>query len=145
MVMTDLIPEYLGHLVAAGYSPKTVREREYLLRRVDQDLPYGLEQAATVEIETWLGGRRLARWSLARYHADLRGFYDWTVRSRVLDWSPMQDMPRPRVPRSEPRPATDEQVAAGLRLPSPWRTAVVLAACNGLRCSEIARLQREHV
>ena len=143
--MSDLIEAYLIHLAAAGYSQETTRERRYVLARADEDLPHGLEAAAAGELEKWFTRRNWARWTRYTYFEHLNGFYAWAVARGWLDWSPMNDLVRPRTPRNEPRPASEQQLAIALGMPRPWRTAVLLAAVQGLRCAEIARLSRDDV
>lgn len=41
--MSDLIEGHIAHIRAAGYSTVTITDREEVLRRVDRDLPYGLD------------------------------------------------------------------------------------------------------
>lgn len=148
--MIDLIGTYMVSLEAGGYSPETTRERGYVLRRADADLPYGLDVAAARELEQWLARPRLdrpkwSRWTRWTYWQHLNSFYAWAVARDYLSWSPMEDLARPRLPQCEPRPASEEQLAIALGVPRPWRTAVLLAAFDGLRCAEIARLRREDV
>ena len=97
-----------------------------------------------MELEAWLGQARGSPWTLYTYWGHLSGFYRWADR-RELSYNPMVDLTRPRYPRTDPRLASEDQVAVGLALREPYRRAVLLAAFQGLRAGEIARLRREHV
>jgi len=57
----------------------------------------------------------------------------------------MDELDRPKAPRGQPRPVTDEQLAKLLGASEPLRTAFMLAAYSGLRRAEIARSRREHI
>lgn len=146
-IMSDLIGAYLAHLRAAGFSPATVRDRDFLLRRLVAELPHGLDNACADELASWLGRAGWSRWTRYTYFESLFAFYTWAASGRRphLDYNPMVELTRPRVPVSEPRPVSDEQLLAALGMPRPWRTAVTLAAFGGLRCAEIARLVRDDV
>lgn len=145
--MSDLIVAYLAHLRAAGFSPATVRDRDFLLRRVADELPHGLDNASGDELAVWLGRDGWSRWTRYTYWESLFAFYTWAASGRCphLDFNPMTELTRPRAPLCEPRPVSDEQLLVGLGMPRPWHTAVILAAYAGLRCAEIARLTRDDV
>jgi len=137
---TDLIAQHAAH-VRGRWSARTAADRERLLRRVDRELPMGLYDATTEELEEWLAGPEetpdQAPWSRqtrATYYTHLVGF------------DPSIGLIRPRVPEGEPRPVSCEQlVLARNLLPQPWRLFVELAAFAGLRAVEISRLDREDV
>jgi integrase len=55
-------------------------------------------------------------------------------------------MRKPRHPRDQPNPVTDEELRQALeRSTDWWRVAIQLAALAGLRVSEMAQLRREDV
>lgn len=145
--MNTLIGEYLAHIRAGGYSPHTIEDRRELLVRLDKQLPYGIENVATVDLERWLGALRATppSWTLCTYHTAIRAFYRWAVRARQLDFDPTEDLARPKQPDPVPHPATEDQVQLALTLERPWRVAVLLAAYAGLRCAEICQLWREDI
>ena len=148
--MSDLIEAYGRGLRAAGYSAETIRERRIVLARAERALRRGLKVASAGELESWLAGpappdREWSRWTRYTYFEHLFGFYVWAVARRHRDRNPMDELTRPRTPHNEPRPASEQQLAIALGMPRPWRTAVLLAAMQGLRCAEIARLSRDDV
>lgn len=149
--MSDLINAYLRHLRAAGRSEETRRSRGAVLRALSAALPAGIDHPTVDEIEAWLAGPadvddEWSRWTRYTYFEHLNGFYAWAVSRGHLSWSPMDQLVRPEAPKSEPHPATEEQLAIALaRLTWPHRTAVLLAAYQSLRAAEIARLRREDI
>lgn len=143
--MSDLIEGHLAHLRAGGYSEQTIDDRRKILLRLDRELPYGVEQVATEDLEEWLS--QFYGWTLYTYRNHIVGFYRWSAAGHRphLSFDPSADLARKRPPKGVPRPASDDQVRGALQLARPWRTAIVLARYNGLRCGEITRLDREHV
>lgn len=144
----DLIAGYVRHLRASGKAENTLTIVEWLLRRLDRELPMGLYQAVIEELEDWLSKRR-GRKTQATYYSLIVGFYRWAShpsRSVGLEFDPSAGLVRPTVPPGRPRPVSSEQLTiARARLPMPYRLYVELAAFAGLRAIEIARLDREDV
>jgi integrase len=152
----DLIAQHLAHLRSAGRAATTITDRGELLRRVDRDLPAGLCHATTEELENWLAGpqpeiepdaKPWSRWTRATYYGHIVGFYRWASnpqRRIGLEWDPSVGLVRQQVPDGRPRPTSTEQLTlARSALDYPWRLYVELAAFGGLRCIDIARLDRE--
>lgn len=151
--MSDLIERHLQWL-GPDASAYTLRDRRSILRRADQDLDYGLEQATGPELQTWLAGPQppAAPWSpktKRTYFEHLWGFYVWVADPALcpdgLTYNPMAGLRKPRAGRSLPRPTPPEYLARMLEAPQPYRTYVLLAALEGARCIEISRLDREDV
>jgi integrase/recombinase XerD len=153
--MTDFIAQHLARCRAGNLSPNTIRDRGELLRRVDADLPLGLKEATTEELQDWLSqpGRSRKRptssrdedgWSWetrANYYKHLVGFF--ADMKDKIGWDPSAGLIRPKVTRGQPHPAEDEEVACALaKLPRPWDLYVMLASHAGLRAAEVADLDR---
>jgi integrase/recombinase XerD len=146
--MNAYIDAHLRHLRAAGRAATTIRDRGKVLRRADAQLPQGLFQASTAELEEWLATPGWSRWTLATYHMHLRGFFRWLTAGQtpMADYDPMTEIPRPRMPARVPKPVTDAELARALDgSDATWRLVITLAAYAGLRVSEIRRLRREDV
>jgi integrase len=154
-VMSDLIEPHLRHLRARGFARNTIEDRAKVLRRLDADLPLGIEEATVDELEDWLVGPDpveqpdLKPWSnqtKATYQAHIKGFYEWGHDSGHLDWNPAATLKRPKVPRTMPRPvSTDELKRLIQQCDEPYRLWVILAAYEGLRAFEIATIRREDI
>lgn len=147
--MSDLVAGYVLHLRAIPRSEETIVDRRRLLLRIDRELIRGLAGATAGHIEAWLARYAAhSRWTSYTYHVALASFYRWACRGRYarLPHNPMDELTHPAAPECVPRPATEDQVATALaRLVGQWRLAVLLAAFDGLRCAEIAGLDREQV
>jgi len=149
--MLDLIEAHLDWLKAAGMSRRTVGDRTYVLRRMDDELPYGLESSSDREIARWLASHREGddpAWSertLISFHYHAWSFYEW-AKGRFLDINPMEGLRRPKQPDPSPHPISDEHLEAILaRAKEPFRIFAIVAALAGLRCCELAQLRREHI
>jgi len=153
--MTDLIDDHLSALRAEGRSTNTVDSRQELLRRLDRDLPCGLEKATTSELQRWLAGPtdQLGKpvWcskTRETYWCHIVAYFRWCAKGPrpLLDYDPSQSMARPFVGEHRPRVAEDDQLAYALaNLYRPVLRAVILAAGVGMRASEVADAEREHV
>lgn len=145
--MTDLIERHCAHITQAGLSVNTIESRRDLLKRMDAELPMGLECATVEELTHWLARDGWSRQTRATYFGHVKAFYDWACDPRRphLDWNPAASLTRPRVPKGLPKPCTDDELADVLTHPGPLRVAVLLAAYAGLRCCELATVQRRDV
>lgn len=155
--MTDLIAGYIRHIRAAGYSPVTCKDREDILRRIDDELSMGLEMATTEELADWLAYESWSAQTRATYYQAVAGqairgfpggFFTWAcdARSPKLDYNPGLGLNRPRVPRTVPRPLADAEVDLALReLDEQWRTYFALSSYAGMRAGEVTTIRREHI
>ena len=142
--MNDLIRGYRQYLCAGGRSGHTVHARQNLLRRLDAELPCGLNAYSTEDLEKWLSP--YTGWTLYTYHTAICDFSRWAAARGYHEWDPATALARPRQPNDEPHPASDEDIDHALtHLHGVAKTAVIVATYSGLRCAEICRLQRRHV
>lgn len=137
-----LATAYLNHLVLVGYRPDTIRARRNCLRAFEASLaPRPLGEATRLDVESYLA-RPLAPESRRAYRSHLRSFYAWAVEQEYLHTDPTTKIPSIRVPRAQPRPLNDADVALALNASHPrMRAWLLLMALGGLRCCEVARLR----
>lgn len=147
--MSELIEPYLAWL-ATRASEATVGVRGGYLRRTDERLPCGIDDANGDELKAWIYQPTFELWTVFSYYSHLNSFYTWASNPFMLDlplrFSPMETVPRPAKPQCIPHPVTDVQameVFAGIE--EPYLRAIKLAAYAGLRRAEICRADREHV
>jgi len=145
--MSDLIPRHLAHLEAAGHSQRTRQDRRRLLEAAHAALPWGLDEADHHEIAAFLANPSWSTWTRSTYWSHLRGYYRWGVRVGELTLDPMALLDRPPAGDRLPDPVTDAELEHALaRSPrQPWGMAIMLAAYAGLRCFELAALERQDV
>jgi integrase/recombinase XerC len=104
------------------------------------------------EVESFLDQRRTrdgrAVNSRTRYYliAHLHGFYKWAMIEDLTDTDPTVKVVRPKMRRVLPRPIDGDALADALRGARPqMRAMLALAAFAGLRCQEIAGLERDDI
>lgn len=151
----EMIDAYLEHLAhphprsgrRRRCSHETIKLRRKILYALHRSLPLGVGYTTRIELERWLYAHKSPN-TLATYWVALKSFYGWAsdphdpwiTEDPTIDMTPMQFMP------GQARPAKEEHLAVVLdRAAEPFRTWVVIAAYQGLRCCEIAGLDREHV
>ena len=101
-----------------------------------------LSDVKTVDVEAWLGSVPLANGSRAKIRNVMSAIFFHAMRYEWLNRNPItlvrQSAKRERLPDV----LTAEEIGALLReLPEPCWTAVLLAACTGLRVSELLALK----
>lgn len=143
----ELIQAYLQRLADERRSPRTIDLRRKILTRLHRELPYGVAYACRDELEEWLRGCTSQN-TLATYWVAMRAAYKfWTdPRDPWLDDDPTRDMAPQTFARGVARPGSEQQLATILaRGQDPYRLWALIAAYQGLRCCEIAGLDRQHV
>lgn len=130
------------HQRRLGFTAVTIQRRRAVVSAFARWLvPTALEDASATDIETWLDSRPLAARSRYTYLSYLAAFYDMDA-----GYNPARELRRPRLPKHLPRPVRHADLAAALRTADPrMRCWLTLAAFQGLRCAEIARLRREEI
>lgn len=139
----ELLTGWQRHLEAAGRRPETVRVRLGCVRRFSTSRP-DLLTLTTSDLEAGLAEARatLGPSGLRNVRNSLRGFYQWAYRERLVPRDPSADLAPVRVPPTQSRIASDQQVRAGLaRADAAGRAMILLARYAGLRRAEIAALR----
>ncbi|MBB2894561.1 tyrosine-type recombinase/integrase [Flexivirga oryzae] len=152
--MDDLLDDFRVYGLAAGHSQRTITAREQTIGRLARDLD--LTTATQNQLTSWLAalvaadGRPLARSSRATYRAHLAAFYGWMQDTEHRTDNPAMKLPKPRVPRAVPHPVTPDEVTRILAACSDprarmTRAYVLLAAYEGLRVHEVAKVRGEDI
>lgn len=117
-----------------------------MLHNLSRFLPGSLLDATTDDLYAWLEDvPRVAR-TVHAYLSAAVGFYCWAVTSELTDSNPAAKIPRPKVRAGLPRPMKTDDVAAAVRQAPPMVACwLLLAAYAGLRCQEIAGLERDDI
>ncbi|KWR74106.1 hypothetical protein RN04_02615 [Arthrobacter sp. W1] len=97
------------------------------------------------DVIRYLGRPGIAPSSKASYHSILRSFTSWLITTGQRGDDPLRTIPAVKRPRSLPRPVTDADLVATLESATRWntRTKIMLAALQGLRVHEIAKVAGE--
>lgn len=139
----DLVEEWAADLRARACRPKSVATMTSTLRTFAAQLsPTPLEAVSRAQIVDWLGTEGWSPLTRRTYRTTISTFYDWMTVVERIPVNPAARLPRTRVPYSEPNPLTTVQVQTLLDGGCRRRTRmmILLAAYQGLRASEIARV-----
>lgn len=133
-------------MLAQGLSLRTITERQSTVRALLAYVGARGDSLTPDGIQSFLA-REMSKATRATYHASIRAFCAWMLRTGERSDNPADHTPRPRRPKSRPRPITREQVAAVVAAANRRRTHdyVMLAALAGLRVHEIAKLHGRDV
>lgn len=151
---SDLIPAFRDWMRAENFSPRTRDSYADLVARTDAELPYGIERALEAELVRWFGydtdgAERIWSANTRRtYYDALSCFYQWATRpgKELLSYNPLAGIRRPKADHGLPRVPAEEHVRAILAGTSdPVRTLALIATYSGLRCIELARLDRRDI
>lgn len=146
LLMDDLIEDHLGVLAAEGKSINTITDRRRVLRRLQEDLPYGILAACREQLQAWLGYEKWSRRTRAVYAYHMFAFVDWLEdRGFFPNGKPTKGMRHPKRPRAVAKLVPAQVVEVALDAPEPLYTAVLLARYQGLRRCEAAACLREDV
>ena len=141
----ELLENWRSWQEAQGLSDRTITERAATMRHLAHRAGVGLLEIEPEHIIDYCSRPRLAAASRASYHASIRAFFAWATRTGRLATDPSHETPRPKRPRTQPRPVQTEHISALLRTVNRRRTRmmILLATYAGLRVHEIAKFHGE--
>ncbi|MDK8434301.1 MULTISPECIES: tyrosine-type recombinase/integrase [unclassified Brevibacterium] len=139
---SPIIEEWCAWMTAQGLSQRTIKERQMLFTRLkgDVDLRPG-------DLIRELGRDGLTNSSKATYTNHMRAFYQWAMLMEYTDTDPTSKLPTPRVPRGQPHPVTDAEIArlSRSKMRAKTRAMVLLCAYQGLRIHEAVKVRGEDI
>lgn len=142
----DIVREHIVHLELRGLAPSTISARRQVLRDVAAYCKRPLLLLTSDELCEWRRSLRVRPISVRTYVSHVRAFFAWAVEVGKLRTNPAARIPVPRLARRIPRPIGELDLRRALReAPADVRLMLVLAACLGFRCCEIAALSWESV
>jgi integrase len=141
------LADWVISMVAVGLSAATIKRRQHSLAALAYRLAvlegvFAPAGATRPMVERWLATLTAPRTRRA-YYSDARLFFAWRVQRYGVS-SPMEGIPRPRNPKSLPRPVPLDalRVAVGAA-EDRLGTWMLCGALAGLRVGEIARLHSD--
>lgn len=144
----DLIAGYERHLHDMEREQSTIEGYGGLLRRMDRELEFGLYAATTDELRAWIFVDGRSSNTRALYRTAASGFFSWAANPDTghLDFDPTRGLPEIRVRSKKSRPPADDILQEILsRASGRYQVWLRLATYGGLRCCEIASLDRADV
>lgn len=150
MADTDIEPLLDRHLTAIrpAHSPQTVDARRKWILRVAKDTRRPVADATLADLIGWQDSTlHLAKATRAAALSHLRQYLAWVVKQGHRIDNPAMDLERPRRPHERlPKPISEADLSMALRsAPFPLHAWIGLGAFCGLRCMEIAPVEREHI
>lgn len=141
MITREILDDWILWMRSQGLSERTIGERIGTARQL---LEHANAKPLTLtprDIQNFLA-RPLSAATRATYHASIRALCAWMQRTQVREDNPADRTPRPRRPKSRPRPIESTQLSALLAAANRRRTRayVLLGALAGLRVHEIAKI-----
>lgn len=143
----ERIESWRTWMQAEGHGRNTVTPRVRRVQLFAESIDREPEDATTEDVVNYLAGLDVGKSTRATYHSHLRSWFLWLVTTEYRDDNPMDRMRPPKTPRREPRPVTDRELRAILKVRVRKRTRMMLylAAFQGLRVHEIAKIRGEDV
>jgi site-specific recombinase XerD len=149
----ELLRLHLIHQERRGNLASAIYARQNRIRSFARWLePRELFDATRNDIETFLDGRktkegrRITTTTRYSWISHLHAFYLWAVNDGLIALDPTLAVVRPKIRSTLPRPINDDDLTAALSVAGPQMRAMLsLAAYAGLRCQEIAGMDREDV
>jgi integrase/recombinase XerC len=144
-----LIRRHLMSLKAINRAPKTIEDREAVIRRLAwwlrETVQTDLTGATHEHLATWQHSiSHLSPESRRSYTCHVRSFYGW--RSHGGEDNVAEFLIIPSIPKTQPRPMDEGSVDLSLiAIREPEKTWIALANFVGLRAGEIARIEREDI
>lgn len=143
---TALLDAWTLDMQAQGLAGRTITERRRVITQLAATTGADLQDLTPEVLTTWLAGLPTPA-TKNTYHAVVRAWSRWLVRSGRRTDDPTLLVPHPRTPTWLPRPVTSEQLAAVLALPLRRDTEakITLGAYAGMRVHEIAKIRGEDI
>lgn len=127
-------------------SEATVELRCVALRSLARHTARPALAATAADLDSWQRALDVSDQTRASYVSQVASFYAWAVGEGLVEQDPSVVLVSPKLPRRQPRPISEDDLALALAAAppriEPW---LELAAYAGLRAGEIARLDRRDV
>ena len=138
-----LIDLYCAYLKDKGRAYHTISTRRSSLRFTAKSI--GLN-ADPETMRKWLFRKPLLPKSIVCGIADVRQFFTWAVENGYAEYNPTAGLKPPSLPHKTPKPIPEKELEYLLSKANPkFKVWILLGAFAGLKCQEIAALDREDV
>lgn len=128
-------------------SERTITERANVIKHLLATTEAGALTLTPDNIIRYTARHELSAASKGTYHATIRAYCVWLVRTGQRDTDPSERTPRPKRPKGRPRPVPDTSLALLLGKVNRRRTRmmILLATLAGLRVHEIAKFRGDDI
>lgn len=140
----QVVNRHIKHLRLEGLTELTIYHRQRALCRLAAAIPCPVLEATDDQLYEWRATLAVADNTAAGYISHVKEFYRWALETGLIDSSPAEHLPVPKVRRHLPRPITERDLRHALETANVrMRAWLVLAAWCGLRACEIAAFRAE--
>ena len=141
------VDDYELWQAARRLSPTTIAERSRVLAQFNADTGVQPAHAKPVDIMRWLTSNQWSQSTHCTYYSYLNAWFKWLQAQEHRADNPMLKIGAPKSPERLPRPVSDADVRALLTTSTHTRThaMILLAALQGLRVHEIAKVRAEDI
>lgn len=142
-----MIEQFNSAQLRRGVLPSSVDRREADIKKfADWLAPGTLLDAEPCDIEAFLLCRSWNDRTTYAFISHLHAFFVWAVKQGLVEVDPTQMVDRPRIRPGLPRPVTDGELAYLVsQSEGVMKAWILLAAFQGMRCMEIAGLERSDI
>jgi integrase len=148
MTVEPLLADHLVDLALQNQRPRSIRERRLTVLRAARFFGHPVADVTAQELAIWQR-TALAHLEPGSMHVTtvhVRQYLRWLAANGHRAEDPSAVLIRPKLHPSLPRPMGDADIAHAMALAEqPMRAWIALGAFCGLRCMEIAELNREDV
>lgn len=136
------IEYWTAYQIASGSTAKSIRERVYVLRAMLRRTGKTMLTVTRHDLIRDLGREGVAASTRAHYKSFVYGVFSWMQEEGFRLDNPAVNLPKVRVPKTEPDPVTTEDIALILASGIYRRTRmwVLLYAYQGFRAAEVAAI-----
>lgn len=140
---TDLLDAFADFQRAGNRARRTIASRASLLRAFSRRQDVSLLDATVFDLRRDMAREGIAASTRVSMRSTFRAFYGFLHAEGLREDDPSLRLPKVKTPTALPRPYTQEQIDRLLSTGAYRRTRamILLAAYQGLRASEIARVR----
>jgi integrase/recombinase XerD len=141
------IARWITWMRAQAWSERTVIDRACLVERVARRSGVAPAELSVDDVLAFLSQQSMASTSRQTYHSSLASWFRWLQESGQRVDNPMDQVRKPRAGRREAKSLTREHLRQLLasRIHKRTRTMILLAAYQGLRVSEVAKVRGSEI
>jgi site-specific recombinase XerD len=135
----DLLTQFADYQRGKGLMPRTIANRDYMLRALERGTETRLERINIHDLRAWMG-RGISKTSMQTERNCFQAFFRFLVEDELRTDDPTERLAKIRAPRARPRPFTLDQIDGMLHSGAyrKTRAMILLARYQGFRASEVA-------
>lgn len=139
------LTEHLRWCRARGLRETTLDQRRLVLARFRRERGVDVLEAGRDVVEDWYESLTVGSANRATQLSHVKSYVSWAIRHDIITVDPTARLDRPRIPRSLPRPISEDRLRVAIEgAEGRMLFAITAAAFCGLRCCELVRVEWCH-